>query len=183
MKKFDKQHLVEIVLYILNKTHGLDYYHVFKIIYFANLSMLVKYGTKMVEDTFCALPDGPVPSSLYDCIKKDYRQDNELSAMLDESIECGKDDAYYMLTAKRQPEMDYLSKAEIEELDKSIKDNARLSYGELRNKSHGKEWQRAYNSPNGRKEMDIIGMVKDVDNDTELLDYIQEMLDYDKALA
>lgn len=36
---------------------------------------------------------------------------------------------------------------------------------------------------NGRKDMDIIGMVKDVDNSTELLDYIQEMLEYDKVLA
>jgi uncharacterized phage-associated protein len=70
MNTFEKKHLTEIVLYILNKTHGLDYYHVFKVIYFANLSMLTKWGMKMVEDTFCALPDGPVPSSLYDCIKQ-----------------------------------------------------------------------------------------------------------------
>lgn len=140
MKTFDKQHLVEIVLYMLNKTNGLDYYHVFKIIYFANLSMLVKYGTKMVEDTFCALPDDPVPSSLYDCIKDDYRQDNELSSMLKECVEYGTDDAYYMLTAKRKPQMDYLSKAEVEELNQSIKENAYLPYNQLRKKLHGKEW-------------------------------------------
>ena len=31
MTNFDKQKLTEIVLYILNKTKGLDYYHVFKV--------------------------------------------------------------------------------------------------------------------------------------------------------
>ena len=44
MTNFDKQKLTEIVLYILNKTKGLDYYHVFKVIYFANISYLAKYG-------------------------------------------------------------------------------------------------------------------------------------------
>lgn len=38
MTRFDKQKLTEVVLYILNKTKGLDYYHVFKIIYFANIA-------------------------------------------------------------------------------------------------------------------------------------------------
>lgn len=38
MTNFDKQKLTEILLYILNKTKGLDYYHVFKVIYFANIS-------------------------------------------------------------------------------------------------------------------------------------------------
>ena len=62
MTNFDKQKLTEILLYILNKTKGLDYYHVFKVIYFANISYLAKYGFPMVSDEFCALPDGPVPS-------------------------------------------------------------------------------------------------------------------------
>ena len=42
MTRFDKQKLTEVVLYILNKTKGLDYYHVFKIIYFANIAHLAK---------------------------------------------------------------------------------------------------------------------------------------------
>lgn len=182
MNTFEKKHLTEIVLYILNKTHGLDYYHVFKVIYFANLSMLTKWGMKMVEDTFCALPDGPVPSSLYDCIKKDYRRDKELSDMLDASITYGTDDSYYILTAKREADTEYLSKAEMEELDKSIRENAYMPYGKLREKSHGAEWQRAYNS-SGRKEMNVLGMVKDVNDDKELLSYIEENLDFDKILA
>ena len=163
MNSFDKQKLTEIVLYILNKTNGLDYYHVFKVIYFANIVHLAKYGFRMTTDEFCALPDGPVPSILYNCIKDDAAHcDTELKSMIAECVDKGTDDAYYMLTAKRPADMDYLSKAEVEEIDKSIKENARLPYGDLKAKSHGAEWHKAfYNAKPGRKIMDVIGMAKD----------------------
>ena len=83
MTRFDKQKLTEVVLYILNKTKGLDYYHVFKIIYFANIAHLAKYGFPMVSDEFCALPDGPVPSVLYNCIKDNAYCDQDLKKMLE----------------------------------------------------------------------------------------------------
>ena len=117
MTNFDKQKLIEIVLYILNKTKGLDYYHMFKVIYFANIAHLAKYGFPMVSDEFCALPDGPVPSFLYNCIKGDPQCDKALQAMIDSCISKGTDDAYYMLEAKRDANKDYLSKADIEALD------------------------------------------------------------------
>ena len=53
---------------MLNRTKGLDYYRLFKIIYFANSEHLAKYGARITTDESCALPDGPVPSGLYNCI-------------------------------------------------------------------------------------------------------------------
>ena len=175
MTNFDKQKLTEIVLYILNKTKGLDYYHVFKVIYFANISYLAKYGFPMVSDEFCALPDGPVPSVLYNCIKGDPQCDKELQAMIDNCVSKGTDDAYYMLEAKRQADDEYLSKADIEALDKSIFENVNLPYGELRAKSHGEEWKRAY-AQQGRKVMDIIGMAKDGMASDDMIEYIKDNL-------
>ena len=184
MNSFDKQRLTEIVLYILNKTNGLDYYHVFKVIYFANVAHLAKYGFRMTTDDFCALPDGPVPSILYDCIKDDVHCDKELEAMIEKSVEKGNDDAYYMLTAKRQANMDYLSKVDVEEIDKSITENAYLPYGELRSKSHGTEWHRAYfNTKQGRKILDVVGMAKDGMASDEMLEYIKENLAIEEALS
>lgn len=52
--------------------------------------------------------------------------------MLDASITYGTDDSYYFLTAKREADTEYLSKAEMEELDKSIRENAYMPYGKLR---------------------------------------------------
>lgn len=184
MTTFDKQKLTEIVLYILNKTNGLDYYHVFKVIYFAELEHLAKYGFRMTTDEFCALPDGPVPSILYDCVKDDCYCDKDLERMINESIVKGNEDANYMLAAKREPDMDYLSKAEIEALDKSIKENATLPYGILREKSHGNEWRRAYYQQEpGRKVMDTIGMAKDAMANDDMIEYIKENLALEAALS
>lgn len=69
MTSFDKQRIIEVVLYILNKTGGIDYYHLFKILYFANQRSLVEWGQLMITDKFCALPHGPVPTELYNTIK------------------------------------------------------------------------------------------------------------------
>ncbi|WP_288745339.1 Panacea domain-containing protein [uncultured Prevotella sp.] len=182
MTQFDKQKLTEVILYILNKTKGLDYYHVFKIIYFANIAHLAKYGFSMVSDEFCALPDGPVPSILYNCIKDDVHCDKELKNMLDKTVAKGTDDAYYMLEAKRDADLDYLSKADIEALDQSIEENRNLPYGELRAKSHGEEWSRAYNQQ-GRKVMDIVGMAKDGMASEDMIEYIKENLAVEAALA
>ena len=182
MPNFDKQKLIEIVLYILNKTKGLDYYHMFKVIYFANIAHLAKYGFPMVSDEFCALPDGPVPSVLYNCIKGDPQCDKALQAMIDSCISKGTDDAYYMLEAKRDANKDYLSKADIEALDKSIRENVNLPYGELRAKSHGEEWKRAY-AQQGRKVMDIIGMAKDGMASDDMIEYIKDNLLVEAALS
>lgn len=182
MTPFDKRKLTEIVLYILNKTKGLDYYHVFKIIYFANVQHLVEYGFPMVSDEFCALPDGPVPTDLYNCIKGDAYCDKELHDMLKESVSKGADDAYYMLEAKRKANMDYLSEADIKALDCSIAENANLPFGVLRTKSHGKEWSRAFHSQ-GRKVMDVVGMAKDANASDDMVEYIKENLAIESALS
>lgn len=184
MNIFDKRKLVEIVLYILNKTDGLDYYHVFKIIYFANASHLAKYGLRITTDEFCALPDGPVPSELYNCIRDYKTSDKEFEQMLDTAITTGKDDAYYMLSAKREANIDYISQSEKEEIGISIEENAHLPYNILRRKSHGKEWNRTfYSSEKGRKIMDTIGIAKDAHASDSMLAYIKEELEVEEALA
>lgn len=182
MTHFDKQKLTEIVLYILNQTKGLGYYHVFKVIYFANIAHLAKYGFPMVADEFCALPDGPVPSILYNCIKGDAYCDKELRDMLEKDVSNGTYDAYYMLEARRKADLDYLSKADVEALDNSISENANLPYGDLRSKAHGKEWERAYHLQ-GRKVMDIVGMAKDAMASDSMIEYIKENLAVKAALA
>ena len=184
MSNFDKRKLTEIVLYILNKTNGLDYYHVFKIIYFANIAHLAKCGLQITSDYFCALPDGPVPSILFNSINNKGFGDGELEEMIGCAVEQGADDAYYMLSAKRQANLDYLSKSEIEELDKSIAENAHLPYNTLREKSHGTEWKRAfYNQMPGKKVMDVIGMAKDANASEDMIEYIREELETEEALA
>lgn len=105
-----------------------------------------------------------------------------LEKMLEKTVSKGTDDAYYMLEAKREANSDYLSKADIEALDCSIAENGTLPYGELRAKSHGEEWCRAYKQA-GRKVMDIVGMAKDAMASEDMINYIEENLAVEAALA
>ena len=128
------------VLYILNKCGGdLDYFRIFKFLYFADREHYAKYGRRIIQDTFCAFNDGPVPSILYDAMKGNqgtYSTCSPYSAH------------YYIRRAMADPDLDELSKSDIEMLDKSIKENESLSYSELSNKSHDNAWQEAWDAEN-----------------------------------
>lgn len=71
------------VLYVMNRCGAIDYFHLFKILYFADRAHYAKYGRRIIQDTFCALPKGPVPSTLFDAIKVATSQ---TSAIKDSSL-------------------------------------------------------------------------------------------------
>lgn len=181
MTKFDRQKLAGIVLYILNKTKGLDCYHVSKVICLANIPYPAKYGFRMTAGEFRALPDGPVPSVLYNRIRNGRHCGKGLKAMTDGSVSKGDCDAYYMPAAEREADSDCLSKADIEETGRPMGKNACLPYGELREKSHGEERNRAYGNP-GEKVTDVLGMAKDGMAASDMPDYIKGNLSMESAL-
>ena len=86
MTDFDSKKLTELVLYILGKTGGVDFYHAFKILYFAEMKHLAKWGCGIVPDKFCALPYGPVPTRLYNAVKELNKPRMELSTDLAEAV-------------------------------------------------------------------------------------------------
>ena len=65
MSAYEQQKLIEVVLYILYKTSGIDFYHLFKIMYFAERDHLATWGDRITADEFYAIKYGPVPIQLY----------------------------------------------------------------------------------------------------------------------
>nr|WP_298561647.1 Panacea domain-containing protein [uncultured Prevotella sp.] len=119
MDRYNKERLVEIVLYVLNKTGELDYHTLLKTIYFAELKHLAKWGQRMTEDDVCAMPYGPVLSHLLDAIKGDSHE-RELSQMLRTAFKFASEDASNIMLPLRKANEDYLSESEKEALDASI---------------------------------------------------------------
>lgn len=185
MDAFEQKSLLEAVLYILKRTGGIGYYQVFKILYFAEKNHLAKWGSSMIPDRFCALENGPVPTFLYDALRGHGRREcPELQNLLKEGVQNGSDDAAYILTARRDPDMNYLSKSEIEELDRSIAENSSLSFAELKDKSHDSAWNKAYYSKHsGRKYMDPVLMAKAADADKSTIAYLKDSLELQSACA
>lgn len=145
MTQFDKEKLIEVVLYIINATKGLDYYHIFKILYFAQRKHLCKWGSRIVADDFVAMEYGPVPTELYSAVCNNEHYAKELIPLFKEAIEFAGKDASNTLLPKREANMDYLSQADIESLKESIAENKGLSFGELVDKSHDSAWHATSN--------------------------------------
>lgn len=182
MNIFEQRKLKETVLYLLNATGGLDYYRVFKLLYFAEREHLAKWGHKMIADDFCALDYGPVPTQLYDAIKVLNMEKTNLASILHQDIVFAGEDAPYVLIPKRLADMDYISDSEKEMLDKSINENASLTFEELLKKSHDIAWKEAHDRKKSGK-ISIVKMAEAVCADEKTIEYINEQLELEEALS
>ena len=181
MTQFDKKSLIETMLYILNATKGIDIYHVLKILYFAEQKHLVKWGSRMTADDFRAYEYGPVADQLYHAIRNSRKLDKELPEMLQQVAHFAGDDAPNVLLAKRGADLDFLSQSERECLDESIKENAGLTFDELKRKSHDSAWQEAYEGNDDL--MSVVSIAKAAGANEAMLEYIEDQLEIERALA
>ncbi len=142
--RYDKEKTLASVLYIINKLHKMKqeagFHKIFKILYFAERSHLVKWGRPITGDWFAAMKEGPVPSGIYDILKAIRKPEKDLS-LYNNYKEFLSVNNHYRVTGKTNPDMDELSPSEIDCLDASIKDNGPLSHYALTKKSHGSAWK------------------------------------------
>lgn len=181
MTKFEKESLMEMVLYILNGTKGTDLYHVLKILYFAEQKHLAKWGTRMTQDNYRAWDYGPVADGLYHAIKNNPNFDPDFGEMFNHVAKFAGDDAPNIILPKRLPNMDFLSESERECLDESIRENASLSFNELKEKSHDAAWEAAYKNKESDV-MDIVAIAQAAHADSGMLEYLKEQLAVEDAL-
>ena len=182
MTNYDSKKLIELVLFILGKTGGVDFYHAFKILYFAEMKHLAKWGSGIVPDEFCALKYGPVPTRLYDAVKELNNPRMILSEELSEVIQLAGEDAPNILLPKREADLKFLSKSEIEALDQSIEENKSLTFGQLMKKSHDEAWDEANRRANGTNIISPISMAKVLHADDAMLEYIEEQMQIESIL-
>jgi uncharacterized phage-associated protein len=180
----EKRELIEMVLYILHKTGGADLYHVLKILYFAEQKHLLEWGTKMVPDDFHAYEYGPVPDQLYKAVHNNEKYGDELPKLFKETVRFAGNDAPNVLLPLREPDMDWLSKADVKCLDASIEENAGLSFGQLLKKSHDEAWLEAWISAEAGNDdtMNSVSIAKAAGANEGLLEYIEEQMEIDLAL-
>ena len=182
MTSFDCKKLTELVLYILGKTGGVDFYHTFKILYFAEMRHLAKWGSGIVPDEFCALKYGPVPTRLYDAVKELNQPRMALAECLADVVQFAGEDAPNVILPKREANLKFLSKSEKEALDQSIEENKSLTFGQLMKKSHDEAWDEANRRANGTNIISPISMAKVLHADNAMLEYIGEQMQIESIL-
>ena len=150
MKSVDQiQKIKAVVLYVLEKLGtGVDYIHLFKMMYFAQQNHLVVYGLPLMEDTFKARKYGPVPSVTYKAVRKVEGKPVDLMQGLDDfcdSIEVRVEDGHQMVYRKANVscDMDELSVSNIKILDLWIDKLRDIKSFELSGLSHDEAWKKA----------------------------------------
>ena len=136
---FDTDKAIELILYVASRLpkEKSTFHTISKMLYFADLCHLDRYGRLISEDRYIAMKHGPVPSAIYNLMKKDsFRGTDKLS----EGI---FDLDGHTVIPKREPDQDYLSESEIECLDYSILKYGEMSFGQLSTESHKGAWEKA----------------------------------------
>ena len=140
-----------VVLYILKAfPEGVDYIHLFKVMYFAQQDQLKEYGLPIMYDTFVARKHGPVPALTYKVLRgiegKADLSSPELKDFADSLNIAISQDGHQLVLASKNAEcdMDELSVADVKMLDKWIEKCKDVESFDLSDKSHeDRAWKRA----------------------------------------
>lgn len=138
---FDQQKTIESILYVANKLQRKDFHKIFKVLYFADREHLSTYGRTITGDTYIAMGDGPVPSNIFD-IFKSVRGDGFFANQADQFRKDIEVQEWCLIKPKRNADLYFLSNSDIQELDKSLDTYGRLTWTEIREKSHDYAWHK-----------------------------------------
>ena len=174
-----------VLLYILTHSNDgqRDIYSLVKTAYYAQQNHLAQYGTPLFKDCICALPFGPVPSNIYNVLKMASGDSNELKYHRSDDMHLASDAINFKsgrYSAKEDPNMDFLSKSDIESLNYGIEKVAKMSFNQIKEDTHGMEWNRAFNSKSSLKEMNLLNIAKEGDASSDALRYLEDFLETDR---
>ena len=174
-----------VLLYILTHSNDgqRDIYSLVKTAYYAQQNHLAQYGTPLFKDCICALPFGPVPSNIYNVLKMASGDSNELNYHRSDDMHLASDAINFKsgrYSAKEDPNMDFLSKSDIESLNYGIEKVAKMSFNQIKEDTHGMEWNRAFNSKSSLKEMNLLNSAKEGDASSDALRYLEDFLETDR---
>lgn len=132
--QFDETKGVEALTHIASCWPGITAFYAAKVLFFAEKFHLNRYGRPIVADTFIAMPNGPVPSTLYDFIKGRLEHAGDPEAVLAAlSVDRSR---WPRITALRQADLNVLSPSEIECLDEAVAFCRPRSFGALSSLTH-----------------------------------------------
>lgn len=181
--------LKSALLYIIKKSEAnrCDVYGIVKTAYYAQQIHLAKSGSPLFNDEICALPFGPVPSIMYDILKIARGDEREIGFHLNDGLKevsdsiGWKDERYF---AKEEPDMDFLSESDIQSLEEAITRVSKMSFDDIYTDTHGKEWERAFNSKKkGKKVMDLLKIAEEGGADESTLAYLKDYIELENVLG
>lgn len=179
--QFRKKQAVNAVLYLCERLGKIgevaDLIKVYKLLYFADQSHLAKYGRSISGDTYIALELGPVPTNLNSAFRAE-RGDNFASRHFEPFREFSIVNRY-IIEPQESADLDWLSKTDVEELDKSVELYGRIPSFQLSTLSHGFAWNEA--PKNGAISVDNI--MREAKVPDEYISQVMDDLTFERVMS
>ena len=170
-----------MVLYLIKQVGELDYFKLFKLMYYAQQAYLVKYGRPIVQDTFHARQFGPVPAFTYKALRTaDLKEEStsEIAEFLD-GISVERREGVAFVNSVIEPDMDELAPAEICVIDQVISEKGHLDGKTLSEMSHAdKAWMNAHERMANDPEQDRMTLIEIAiagGASTDRINYLRDM--------
>lgn len=172
--QFDEEKAVATLAYVASKWPRVTAFYAAKIIFFAEKMHLNRYARPIFADTFVAMTNGPVPSTVYDFLKGQLSQAGDPEA-IQAALRITRK-PYPMVEARNPPDLSSLSTSDIECLDEALAFCRQRTFSVLSSLTHQERaWAEApVNGP-----MDYAAMI-DADNPAreQILEEAQEFALY-----
>ena len=128
---FDREAAMAALAYLQQKLPGLTRHQAFKLLYLADLLHLERYGRPITGDTYVAMEYGPVPSQLYDLVKRHLSAGPSLP--------------------KIEADLEELSRSDLRILDEVVDRYGRYTFAERTELTHDEAWRQARDQHPGHK--------------------------------
>jgi uncharacterized phage-associated protein len=126
---------IEAIVWVASQCPGIDFYHVAKVLYFADKEHLSRYARPVLGDTYIKMPHGPVPSFVYDLLKRNEFLPGDTLAAISDAVKLDPT-PYPAVHAARAPRLDVFSRSDLETLRWALDVYGRRSVSELRELTH-----------------------------------------------
>ena len=139
--QFDERKGTEALAYMASKWPNITIFYASKVLFFAEKKHLNMYGRPIVADTFIAMPNGPVPSTLYDFIKGNLANSGDPDGFRG-AVDVSD---HPTIRAKRQYDAAILSESDVHCIDAAIKFCWPKGFGHLSQLTHQERaWAEAF---------------------------------------
>lgn len=135
---FEPEKALEALVYVAQRTPRHDMYKALKALYVADKLHLARYGRLIYGETYSALPHGPVPQGAYDAARA--LEDGRNNPFPSELLHAALSRFGQQLVPRRDPDLQELSKSDVECLDEAIRDLAFDSFDQVKAKTHDAAW-------------------------------------------
>ena len=175
LNQYLHQKIKEVILYILDKTGDISYFQLMKVMFCAERNNLMAWGEPLTSLDYYAKKHGPVPEKAYRSITA--VRDGRPSIYEDIISFVNK----YEIRATRRPDMNYLSKSDVDSIDKAITELSGMEHNDIENYLNDDVYNRVFASK--KRLYNMAGIAESAGADCNIIARINENQNIQKALV